>query len=77
MEPQRIELPSALNVPLSDVRRRISQLAPGKEHPLLLHCWSGGRSEIARHLLKRLGYTQVFNLGSYQRARSILGEDPQ
>jgi rhodanese-related sulfurtransferase len=41
--------------------------------PLLLHCLSGARSGIGKGMLKRMGYRQVFNLGSYGRATRILG----
>lgn len=65
-------LPGALNLPLSELRTAIVRRIPGKEQVLLLHCLSGTRSEIGRQQLKRMGYSSVFNLGSYGRAERII-----
>ena len=66
-------LPGAVNIPLDRLRDEIPRLAPDKEQPLLLHCLSGTRSGIGKTLIKKLGYRNVFNLGSYGRAKKILG----
>ena len=66
-------LPDAVNVPLDRLRDDISQLAPDKEQPLLLHCLSGARSGMGKASLRKMGYRNVFNLGSYGRAAKILG----
>mgnify|MGYP001023403061 CR=1 FL=1 len=63
----------AINIPLGDVGSRVASVAPDKFAPLLVHCLSGGRSAIARRTLRRLGYTQVHNLGSLGRAKRIVG----
>jgi rhodanese-related sulfurtransferase len=49
-------------------------VAPNKEQPLLLHCLSGTRSAAGEDTLKRMGYQNVLNLGSYGRAQKILSE---
>ena len=66
-------LPAAVNIPAHDIARHIGQQAPRKDQPLLLHCLSGTRSGMATRTLKRMGYTKVFNLGSYGRAARIVG----
>ena len=66
-------LPGAINVPLGQLRPEIARLAPDKQQPLLLHCLSGTRSGLAKAMLKKMGYRNVFNLGSYGRAERILG----
>ena len=66
-------VPGAINVPLGLLGHEIGRRAPDKERPLLLHCLSGGRSGIAKAQLKRMGYRNVFNLGSYGRAERIVG----
>jgi phage shock protein E len=66
-------LPKALNIPLDRLGNEIARRAPDKNRPILLHCLSGGRSGIGRSILKRHGYLNVSNLGSYQRARKIIG----
>jgi phage shock protein E len=65
-------LPNAINVPLGELRAAIQRYVPDKTRPVLLHCLSGGRSEIAKRMLRAMGYQQVFNLGSYRRAESIV-----
>jgi phage shock protein E len=65
-------LPNAINLPLGDIQNRIVQHAPNKDQPLLLHCLSGTRSGMAKSQLKKLGYTNAHNLGSYNRARSLV-----
>lgn len=65
-------LPNALNIPLDELQSRIAQQVPNKEQALLLHCVSGVRSGMGTRLLKRMGYTKVFNLGSYGRAERIV-----
>lgn len=38
------------------------------DRPLILYCRSGHRSGLAGQALKRMGYDQVFNLGSFEVA---------
>ncbi|MBI5394920.1 MAG: rhodanese-like domain-containing protein [Verrucomicrobia bacterium] len=66
-------LPNTINIPLDELEQRIGKEVPDKSAVLLLHCLSGGRSGAGAQLLKRLGYTKVFNLGSFARAEKILG----
>ena len=66
-------LPVAVNIPLGELKERIGRVAPKKETVLLLHCLSGGRSGAGTQTLKGMGYKNVFNLGSFERAEKILG----
>jgi phage shock protein E len=66
----------AANLPLDELESRISQIAPDKSQPLLLHCLSGGRSGMAKRKLRAMGYTNVHNLGSLGRARAVLEAAP-
>ncbi len=69
-------LPQAINLPLSEVAEGIGKVAPDKQRPVLLHCLSGGRSAMARGVLKRMGY-RAYNLGSLGRARRLVSaNDP-
>ena len=62
----------AYNMPLD----RIEVLAPAavkdRGKVLLLHCSTGVRSGVAKKKLEGIGYTRVFNLGSYDRAGKIV-----
>jgi phage shock protein E len=64
-------LARAVNIPLGELGERVPALVKDRSQVLLVHCLSGGRSGVARIQLKRLGYPNVFNLGSYGRARRI------
>jgi phage shock protein E len=63
----------AINIPLGELKDQMPRRVKDKNQVLLLHCLSGGRSGIAQHQLKGLGYANVFNLGSLGRAKGIVG----
>ena len=65
-------LPNVVNMPLGELQSTLPRRVTDKSQVLLLHCLSGTRSGLAKGQLKRLGYANVFNLGSYGRAESIL-----
>ena len=67
-------LPGAINLPLGGSDEEVLKRVPDRDKVLLLHCHSGTRSALAKRQYKRLGYRRVFNLGSYRRAESIVGE---
>jgi phage shock protein E len=66
-------LPGTINIPLDRLGDEIARHAPDKEKPLLLHCRSGVRSGKGTSTLKKMGYRDVLNLGSYGSAEKILG----
>ena len=65
-------LPRVPNIPLNELGQRIEKKVPDKNAAVLLHCLSGTRSGLGKRELRRLGYTNVHNLGSYARARKIV-----
>ena len=67
-------LPGALNIPLNELRERLPREVTDKNRVLLLHCQSGMRSRNGQRQLQRLGYTNVFNLGSLTRAKQTVNE---
>lgn len=66
------QVPGAVNIPLNELGAQPSRKLPDKDQALLLHCLSGGRSGLAKRILKQAGYTQVYNLGSFSRANRIV-----
>lgn len=66
-------VPKAINIPLDEIEAALPRSVKDKQQVLLLHCLSGTRSGIAKGRLKRLGYPNVFNLGSLNRAHAIIG----
>jgi phage shock protein E len=69
---QAKHLPQAINIPLAELAVRLPQEVPDKGRVILLHCRSGARSARAEQQLRALGYTNVFNLGSYSAAEKIV-----
>ena len=65
-------LPGGINIPLDEITQKVPQRFPDKGQILLLHCRSGRRSSLATAQLRRLGYTNVVNLGSYAQAQRLL-----
>ncbi len=65
-------LTNVINIPLAVVKEKLPTVVTNKSDVVLLHCRSGRRSSAAESELRALGYTNVFNLGSFERARKIL-----
>jgi rhodanese-related sulfurtransferase len=63
-------LTCALNHPLESLTDNLDKLPAGV---LLLHCKSGMRSNMAIQLLKKHGFRNVHNLGSFERAERVVG----
>lgn len=66
-------LPQAVNIPLDQIEAIVPRKVKDKNQVLLLHCQSGMRSSVAKKRLSSLGYTSVYNLGSYARAAQVVG----
>ncbi|WP_109485972.1 rhodanese-like domain-containing protein [Occallatibacter savannae] len=64
----------AYNMPLDRVDVLVPTAVKDKNKVLLLHCATGVRSGLAKKKLEEIGYKNVFNLGSYDRASQIVLE---
>ncbi len=53
--------PGALNIPVSNLAGRLSEIP--KDKPVVLYCASGARSASAARTLKQAGYADVINAG--------------
>lgn len=56
-------IPGAMLLPLGEVRAHAPRLLPDKNAELLVYCQSGARSMTACSILRRMGYTKVYDLG--------------
>lgn len=56
--------PGTVNIPLQELGSRLSEIPPGV--PVVVGCASGSRSGMARLLLRKKGYKQVYNIGSWR-----------
>jgi phage shock protein E len=57
--------PGTLNIPLQELGNRLSEIP--KASPVVLCCASGTRSGIAKRLLKKKGYLDVYNIGNWSK----------
>lgn len=55
-------IPGSRNIPLQRIVN-IDSTITDKDTPLYVYCYSGSRSNQAAELLKKLGYTNVTNIG--------------
>ncbi len=74
-EYQAAHLQKAVNIPLSEISTGIGRLAPDRNRVILLHCRSGSRSFMGKRLLKRMEYHNVYNLGSFGRAKRMVSDE--
>jgi phage shock protein E len=57
-------VPGAVNIPHDEMARRHAELGPPST-PLLVYCHSGRRSALAIATLREKGFTQIYDLKSY------------
>lgn len=55
-------IPGSKNIPLQSLDR-IGTVVDKKDTPIFVHCHSGSRSQQAESILKKMGYTNVKNIG--------------
>ena len=58
-------IPGAVNVPLTELGDFMDSV-PDTDTPVYVHCLSGGRSRQAVSKLKKMGYTNVCNIGGIE-----------
>lgn len=57
--------PGTINIPLNEIGSRLAEIP--KNAPVVLCCASGTRSGMAKLALKKHGYTQVYNIGTWSQ----------
>lgn len=55
-------LQGAINIPDFEIINRVQREIPKKNQLVILYCQYGGRSKNASMIMKKLGYTNVYNL---------------
>ena len=57
--------PGTINIPLQELGSRLGEIS--KSSPVVLCCASGTRSGMAKLLLKKNGYHNVYNVGTWSK----------
>jgi phage shock protein E len=57
--------PGTVNIPLPELGSRLSEIS--KSSPVVVGCASGSRSGMAKLLLKKNGYPDVYNIGGWRK----------
>ncbi|MBP7281395.1 MAG: FAD-dependent oxidoreductase [Leptospiraceae bacterium] len=71
-EYKRGNLPIAVNIPLPELRERLSEIPKDKE--IYVHCQVGFRGHLATRILLQSGFTNVFNIsGGYKSLEMLAG----
>ncbi len=65
-------LSQAFNMPLDGIEGTLPNKIKDRSQVILVHCQTGLRSKKAKDRLNQIGYKQVFDLGSYERAFKIV-----
>lgn len=55
-------LQGAINIPDFEINKRVQREIPKKNQLIVLYCQYGGRSKNASIMMKKMGYTNVYNL---------------
>ena len=55
--------PNSLNIPLTELGQRLQEIP--RNVPVIVACASGTRSGMAKMLLKKNGFSEVYNLGAW------------
>lgn len=63
---QQGHLAGAHHIPHTDIARRIDEITQDKNAEIQLYCRSGRRSGLAEAELKKLGFRNVVNAGSFE-----------
>lgn len=59
--------PGTINIPLQELGNRLSEIP--KTAPVVLCCATGTRSGMAKLLLKKNGYKDIYNIGAWSKFR--------
>jgi len=62
-------LQGAKNIPISELKSRLSELEPYHDSGIVVHCLSGGRSARAKQILQHAGFKQVIDIGTMSAYR--------
>ena len=58
VEVHNLTAPRSLHIPRGILEMKIGEVIPDENHPIYLHCATGGRATLAAQQLVKMGYNQ-------------------
>lgn len=59
VEVGNLAAPHSVNIPRGILEMKIGEAIPDENHPIYLHCATGGRASLAAEQLVKMGYSNV------------------
>ena len=59
VEVNNLTAPKSLHIPRGILEMKIAEAIPDENHPIYVHCATGGRASLAAQQLQHMGYKQV------------------
>ena len=59
VEVNNLAAPRSVHIPRGILEMKIAEVIPDENHPIYLHCATGGRATLAAQQLQNMGYTRV------------------
>jgi rhodanese-related sulfurtransferase len=59
VEVNNLAAPRSLHIPRGILEMKITEVIPDENHPVYVHCATGGRATLAAQQLVKMGYLQV------------------
>jgi rhodanese-related sulfurtransferase len=59
VEVNNLTAPRSLHIPRGILEMKVAEVIPDENHPIYLHCATGGRATLAAQQLVKMGYQQV------------------
>lgn len=56
---------NAILMPVDEIESKANSILPDKNANIIVYCRSGNRSRTAANILVKLGYKNIYDLGSY------------
>lgn len=69
--------PSSVNIPHGEIDQRITEVTTNKDSDIRVYCRSGRRSEIAKTVLDKMGYSNVTNEGGLEEVTALVDKVPK
>lgn len=66
-------VPNAINIPHTELEKRIDELRGNTNKEIIVYCESGRRAGIAMDILKQAGFTKIVHLEGDMKAWRTLG----